>query len=68
MTVCIGLGTGALFTPFRDPDVMAKEIATIDFIGGGRLLPVFGVNHVCLASIVCQQARQASNDPSEIAG
>jgi probable F420-dependent oxidoreductase len=38
-------GTSALVTPFRDPVVLAKEIATIDFIGGGRLLPVFGVGN-----------------------
>jgi alkanesulfonate monooxygenase SsuD/methylene tetrahydromethanopterin reductase-like flavin-dependent oxidoreductase (luciferase family) len=27
----------------RDPLVLAKECATIDFLSGGRLLPVFGV-------------------------
>lgn len=36
-------GTNALVVPFRDPVVIAKEFATIDFLSGGRLLPVFGV-------------------------
>jgi probable F420-dependent oxidoreductase len=38
-------GTSALVAPFRDPVVLAKQIATIDFIGQGRLLPVFGVGN-----------------------
>lgn len=36
-------GTNALVVPFRDPVVIAKEFATIDYLSGGRLLPVFGV-------------------------
>ncbi|MCB2074373.1 MAG: LLM class flavin-dependent oxidoreductase [Novosphingobium sp.] len=36
-------GTNALVLPFRDPVVIAKEFATVDLVGGGRLLPVFGV-------------------------
>lgn len=36
-------GTNALVIAFRDPVVLAKELATIDFLSGGRLLPVFGV-------------------------
>ena len=36
-------GTNALVVPYRDPIVVAKQFATIDFIAPGRLLPVFGV-------------------------
>ncbi|QFG03923.1 LLM class flavin-dependent oxidoreductase [Tepidiforma bonchosmolovskayae] len=36
-------GMNAVIVPFRDPLVLAKECATLDFLSGGRLLPVFGV-------------------------
>lgn len=36
-------GMNALSVTFRDPLVLAKECATIDFLSGGRLLPIFGV-------------------------
>ena len=38
-------GASALVVPFRDPVVLAKEFATIAFLSGGRLLPVFGVGN-----------------------
>ena len=38
-------GASALVVPFRDPVVLAKEFATIDYLSGGRLLPVFGVGN-----------------------
>lgn len=38
-------GTSALVAPFRDPVVLAKQIATIDFLGKGRLFPVLGVGN-----------------------
>ncbi len=36
-------GMNAVVIPFRDPLVLAKECATLDYLSGGRLLPVFGV-------------------------
>lgn len=36
-------GMNAIVLPFRDPLVLAKECATLDFLSGGRLLPAFGV-------------------------
>ena len=36
-------GMNVLVLPFRDPFVVAKQCATIDFISGGRFLPAFGV-------------------------
>ncbi len=38
-------GASALVMPFRDPLVLAKEFATIDYLSSGRLLPVFGVGN-----------------------
>lgn len=38
-------GTNALVLPFRDPIVLAKQFAVIDFLSEGRLLPVFGVGN-----------------------
>ena len=39
----IKFGMNAVVAPLRDPLVLAKQCATIDFLSGGRLLPVFGV-------------------------
>ena len=39
----IKFGMNAVVVPFRDPLVLAKQCATIDYLSGGRLLPVFGV-------------------------
>lgn len=36
-------GMNAIVVPLRDPLVLAKECATLDYLSGGRLLPVFGV-------------------------
>jgi probable F420-dependent oxidoreductase len=39
----IKFGMNAVVVSHRDPLVLAKQCATIDFLSGGRLLPVFGV-------------------------
>src|SRR5690349_14009514 len=36
-------GMSVTVVPFRDPLVLAKACATIDFLSAGRLLPAFGV-------------------------
>jgi alkanesulfonate monooxygenase SsuD/methylene tetrahydromethanopterin reductase-like flavin-dependent oxidoreductase (luciferase family) len=36
-------GMNTIVLPFRDPLVLAKECATLDFLSSGRLLPAFGV-------------------------
>ena len=36
-------GMNVVVLPLRDPLVLAKECATIDFLSGGRFLPAFGV-------------------------
>lgn len=38
-------GMNAVVLPLRDPLVLAKECATIDYLSGGRLLPVFGIGN-----------------------
>jgi probable F420-dependent oxidoreductase len=37
------LGTGVLVLPGRNPVVLAKELATLDRLSGGRLLPAVGL-------------------------
>ena len=39
----IKFGPSVLVLPFRTPVVVAKELATIDYLSGGRLLPAVGV-------------------------
>ncbi len=36
-------GMNVLVLPLRDPLVLAKQCASIDYLSGGRLLPAFGV-------------------------
>ncbi len=42
-TTRLKFGMNAVVLPFRDPLVLAKECATLDFLSDGRLLPAFGV-------------------------
>lgn len=41
----IKFGMNAVVAPLRDPLVLAKQCATIDFLSNGRLLPMFGVGY-----------------------
>lgn len=40
------LGTSVLVLPGRNPVLLAKELATVDRLSGGRLLPAFGLGAV----------------------
>lgn len=42
-TTRLRFGSSALILPGRDPVRLAKELATIDELSGGRLIPVFGL-------------------------
>jgi probable F420-dependent oxidoreductase len=42
-TVRLKLGTSVLVLPGRNPVVLAKELATLDRLSDGRLLPAFGL-------------------------
>jgi probable F420-dependent oxidoreductase len=37
------VGTSVLALPLRQPTILAKEIATLDFLSGGRVLPAIGL-------------------------
>ena len=39
----VKFGMNAVVAPLRDPLVLARQCASIDWLSGGRLLPVFGV-------------------------
>lgn len=41
----IKFGMNAIVMPLRDPLVLAKQCATIDYLSNGRLLPMFGVGY-----------------------
>ena len=43
ITQRLRFGMNVVVTPLRDPLVLAKQCATIDFLSNGRLLPMFGV-------------------------
>ena len=36
-------GPSVFITPFRSPALLAREIAMIDYLSGGRMLPAFGI-------------------------
>ena len=42
-TTNLKFGTSVLALPLRNPTVLAKEIATLDFLSGGRSLPAVGL-------------------------
>ncbi len=42
-TSTMKFGTSVLALPYRNPVVLAKELATVDFLAGGRLLPAVGL-------------------------
>ncbi len=42
-TASLKFGMSVLVAPARNPVVLARQIATIDFLAGGRMLPAFGL-------------------------
>src|SRR4030095_5910167 len=42
-TTRLKFGPSVFVTPFRSPVLAAREIAMIDYLSGGRLLPAFGI-------------------------
>ena len=42
-TRTLKFGTAVLVASLRNPTVLAKELATVDFLAGGRLLPAVGL-------------------------
>jgi probable F420-dependent oxidoreductase len=46
VTSSVRLGTGVLVLPLRNPLVLAKALATVDVLSGGRLIVGIGVGYV----------------------
>src|SRR5580765_6210008 len=42
-TTRLKFGPSVFVTPFRTPALAAREIAMVDYLSGGRLLPAFGI-------------------------
>ena len=42
-TTELKFGTSVIALPLRNPTILAKELATIDFLSGGRCLPAVGL-------------------------
>ena len=42
-TTRLKFGTSVMALPLRNPTILAKELATIDFLSGGRCLPAVGL-------------------------
>ncbi|MGH7353592.1 MAG: LLM class flavin-dependent oxidoreductase [Candidatus Rokuibacteriota bacterium] len=42
-TTRLKFGPSVFITPFRAPAIAAREIAMIDYLSGGRMLPAFGI-------------------------
>ncbi|MFN8028236.1 MAG: LLM class F420-dependent oxidoreductase [Acidimicrobiia bacterium] len=42
----IGLGTGVILLPLRNPLILAKQLASLDVLSKGRVLAGFGVGYV----------------------
>ena len=59
-TVRLKFGMNAVVASLRDPLVLAKQCATIDWLSNGRLLPVFGVG-----SDNAPEFRATGRDPKE---
>ncbi|MGH9884573.1 MAG: LLM class flavin-dependent oxidoreductase [bacterium] len=59
-TTRLKFGMNAVVASLRDPLVLAKQCATIDWLSNGRLLPVFGVGSDSAAEF-----RSTGRDPKE---
>lgn len=46
ITERVAIGTNVLVTPYRNPVVTAKEVATVDRLSGGRIVLGVGVGHL----------------------
>ena len=56
------LGTSVLVLPGRNPMLLAKELATLDRLSGGRLLPAFGLGQVDPGEQQADPTLQAAED------
>ncbi|WP_152363229.1 TIGR03619 family F420-dependent LLM class oxidoreductase [Microlunatus speluncae] len=64
-TTTLRIGSGIIVLPLRNPVVLAKELASLDVVSGGRLLAGFGIGYIDAefqAVGVPQTERQARMD------
>jgi probable F420-dependent oxidoreductase len=45
-TTTVRLGSGIILLPLRNPVILAKELASVDVVSGGRLIAGFGAGYV----------------------
>jgi probable F420-dependent oxidoreductase len=64
-TRTIKLGTGVLLAPFRDPVILAKQVATLDRFSNGRMLLGLGLG-MCRDEFVTVRPRIAKAQRGEI--
>ena len=50
-TTRLKFGMSVMVLPGRNPVVLAKELATLDRLSGGRLLPAFGLGEIGRAHV-----------------
>jgi len=61
----IKLGTGVLLAPFRDPVILAKQVAALDCFSNGRMLLGLGLG-MCRDEFVAVRPRMATAQRGEI--
>ena len=64
-TRTIKLGTGVLLAPFRDPVILAKQVATLDRFSNGRMLLGLGLG-MCRDEFVAVRPRMAKAQRGDI--
>jgi probable F420-dependent oxidoreductase len=64
-TRTIKLGTGVLLAPFRDPVILAKQVATLDRFSNGRMLLGLGLG-MCRDEFVTVRPRMAKAQRGDI--
>src|SRR5262245_57489911 len=60
-TTRIKLGLGVIVVPFRDPLILAKQIATLDVLSGGRVLLGVGIGTVRDEFEILQPRKRTAN-------
>lgn len=64
-TETIKLGTGIIILPQRQPAVLAKSLASLDFLSGGRLIFGLGVGYLEPEMTACSTPMKARGERSD---
>ena len=65
VTDTISLGTGIIILPQRQPAVLAKSLASLDHVSGGRLLFGLGVGYLEPEMTACSTPMQRRGERSD---